>query len=143
MCEHKNLRTVGDRLFCKDCKQELPLEFLLNQCKPEEPAVVAADAVAIEPAVDVIPTEDIIAAVNAEEPAEVIEEVTEEPEEPAEELLEDKIAEEIENQEEPVQEAPHGEQETGGNAPVSEEPANDTPKKKPAKTGRKTAKKGA
>ena len=40
MCEHKNLRTVGDRLFCKDCKQELPLEFLLNQCKPEEPAEV-------------------------------------------------------------------------------------------------------
>ena len=78
MCEHKNLRTVGDRLFCKDCKQELPLEFLLNQCKPEEPA----------------------------------------------------------------QEAPQGEQETGVNAPVSEEPANDTPKKKPAKTGRKTAKKG-
>ena len=28
MCEHKNLRTVGDRLFCKDCKKELPLEFL-------------------------------------------------------------------------------------------------------------------
>ena len=108
MCEHKNLRTVGDRLFCKDCKQELPLEFLLNQCKPEEPA-------------------------------EVIEEGNLE----AEEILEDKIAEEIENQEEPAQEAPQGEQETGGNAPVSEEPANDTPKKKPAKTGRKTAKKGA
>ena len=32
MCEHKNLRTVGDRLFCKDCKEELPLEFLtLNE----------------------------------------------------------------------------------------------------------------
>lgn len=108
MCEHKNLRTVGDRLFCKDCKQELPLEFLLNQCKPEEPA-------------------------------EVIEEGNLE----AEEILEDKIAEEIENQEEPAQEAPQGEQEIGGNAPVSEEPANDTPKKKPAKTGRKTAKKGA
>lgn len=138
MCEHKNLRTVGDRLFCKDCKQELPLEFLLNQCKPEEPAVVAADAVAIEPAVDVIPAEDIVAAVNAEEPAEVIEEGNLE----AEEILEDKIAEEIENQEEPAQEAPQGEQETGWNAPVSEEPANDTPKKKPAKTGRKTAKKG-
>ena len=132
MCEHKNLRTVGDRLFCKDCKQELPLEFLLNQCKPEEPAVVAADAVAIEPAVDVIPAEDIIAAVNTEEPAEVIEEGNLE----AEEILEDKIAEEVENQEEPAQEAPQSEQETGGNAPVSEEPANDKPKKKPAKTGR-------
>ena len=98
MCEHKNLRTVGDRLFCKDCKQELPLEFLLNQCKPEEPAEVTAA--------------EIIAAVNGEEP------------------------------EEPEQEAPQCEQETGGNAPVNEEPANDTPKKKPAKTGRKTAKKG-
>ena len=59
MCEHKNLRTVGDRLFCKDCKQELPLEFLLNQCKPEEPA--------------------------AEEPSEVIEEGNLE----AEEILDD------------------------------------------------------
>ena len=103
MCEHKNLRTVGYRLFCKDCKQELPLEFLLNQCKPEEPA-------AEEPAE--VTAAEIIAAVNGEEP------------------------------EEPAQEAPQGEQETGGNAPVSEEPANDTPKKKPAKTGRKTAKKG-
>ena len=28
MCEHKNLRTVGHRLFCKDCGAELPLEFL-------------------------------------------------------------------------------------------------------------------
>lgn len=100
MCEHKNLRTVGDRLFCKDCKQELPLEFLLNQCKPEEPA-------AEEPAE--VTAAEIIAAVNGEEPE---------------------------------QEAPQGEQETGVNAPVSEEPANDTPKKKPAKTGRKTAKKG-
>ena len=78
MCEHKNLRTVGDRLFCKDCKEELPIEFLTGGNKPEEPA----------------------------------------------------------------KEAPQGEQETGGNAPVGGEPANDTPKKKPAKTGRKTAKKG-
>ena len=29
-CEHKNLRTVGDRLFCKDCKEELPIEFLIG-----------------------------------------------------------------------------------------------------------------
>ena len=41
MCEHKNLRTVGDRLFCKDCKTELPLEFLYKgqeeaPAKPEE-----------------------------------------------------------------------------------------------------------
>lgn len=29
MCEHGRLKTVGDRLFCKDCGQELPLEFLV------------------------------------------------------------------------------------------------------------------
>ena len=38
MCEHKNLRTVGDRLFCKDCKEELPLEFLTEGQKKEDPA---------------------------------------------------------------------------------------------------------
>jgi len=27
-CKHEHLRTVGDRLFCKDCDMELPLEFL-------------------------------------------------------------------------------------------------------------------
>ena len=37
MCEHKNLRTVGDRLFCKDCKEELPLEFLTEGQKKEVP----------------------------------------------------------------------------------------------------------
>lgn len=37
MCEHKNLRTVGDRLFCKDCKEELPLEFLTEGLKKEDP----------------------------------------------------------------------------------------------------------
>ena len=30
-CEHKNLRAVGDRLFCKDCKEELPIEFLIGE----------------------------------------------------------------------------------------------------------------
>ena len=34
MCEHKNLRTVNNRLFCMDCGAELPLEFLTR--KPEE-----------------------------------------------------------------------------------------------------------
>ena len=28
MCEHKNLKTVGHRLFCMDCGAELPIEFL-------------------------------------------------------------------------------------------------------------------
>lgn len=31
MCEHKNLKTVGHRLFCKDCGQELPIEFLTKK----------------------------------------------------------------------------------------------------------------
>lgn len=39
MCEHKNLRTVGDRLFCKDCKEELPLEFLTEGLKKKDPEV--------------------------------------------------------------------------------------------------------
>lgn len=29
-CNHERLRTVGDRLFCKDCGEELPLEYLTN-----------------------------------------------------------------------------------------------------------------
>lgn len=35
-CNHKNLRTVGDRLFCKDCGKELPLEYLVNGTKQAE-----------------------------------------------------------------------------------------------------------
>lgn len=30
MCKHERLRTVGDRLFCCDCNEELPLEFLMG-----------------------------------------------------------------------------------------------------------------
>lgn len=104
MCEHKNLRTVGDRLFCKDCKQELPLEFLTGIKNLELRDITPADIVADAPMV-------------------VMDEMP--------------VAADI------PQEAQQGEQDKGGNAPVSEEPANDTPKKKPAKTGRKTAKKGA
>ena len=29
-CKHERLRTVNDRLFCKDCGEELPLEYLTN-----------------------------------------------------------------------------------------------------------------
>ena len=28
-CKHERLRTVGDRVFCCDCNEELPLEFLM------------------------------------------------------------------------------------------------------------------
>ena len=34
-CKHEHLRTVGDRLFCKDCGEELPIEFLTGG-KPAE-----------------------------------------------------------------------------------------------------------
>ena len=37
MCEHKNLKTVNDQLFCKDCGQNLPMDFLTGtvESKPE------------------------------------------------------------------------------------------------------------
>ena len=39
-CKHEHLRTVGDRLFCKDCGDELPIEFLTEgsqEVQPEKP----------------------------------------------------------------------------------------------------------
>ena len=45
-CDHKRLRTVGDRVFCCECKEELPLEFLLSRNAPvkaENRANKAAD----------------------------------------------------------------------------------------------------
>ena len=43
MCEHEHLRTVGHRLFCKDCGTELPIEFLTAR-KPVKTASEAAPA---------------------------------------------------------------------------------------------------
>lgn len=37
MCEHERLRTVGDDVFCCNCGEKLPLEFLMNKGKPVEP----------------------------------------------------------------------------------------------------------
>lgn len=34
MCDHKRLKTVNNRLFCKDCGAELPLEFLTAKKEP-------------------------------------------------------------------------------------------------------------
>ena len=45
-CDHKRLRTVGYRVFCCECKEELPLEFLLSRNAPvkaENRANKAAD----------------------------------------------------------------------------------------------------
>ena len=36
MCDHGRLRTVGDRVFCCECGEELPLDFLINGKKPAE-----------------------------------------------------------------------------------------------------------
>lgn len=35
-CKHERLRTVGDRVFCVVCEEELPLDFLLNGTKQAE-----------------------------------------------------------------------------------------------------------
>lgn len=32
-CNHERLRTIGDRLFCKICGEELPLEYLTGAQK--------------------------------------------------------------------------------------------------------------
>ena len=41
-CRHEHLKAVGDRLFCKDCGKELPLEYLADgkkqAVKPAEEA---------------------------------------------------------------------------------------------------------
>ena len=53
-CEHKRLRTVGDRVFCCECNTELPLEFLASRNAPvkaENSAKNAAD----EPKADKAP----------------------------------------------------------------------------------------
>lgn len=55
-CKHEHLRTVNNRLFCKDCKKELPLEFLTGG-KPEEPAPVEEVPAEIPP-VEETPAED-------------------------------------------------------------------------------------
>lgn len=68
MCEHKNLRTVGDRLFCKDCKEELPLEFLTEGLKKEDP----------EAPIPENPEAEVPEVPEAEAPAEVSEPAQEE-----------------------------------------------------------------
>lgn len=38
MCEHKLLRAVGDRLFCKQCGKELDMSFLEGQKQAKNPS---------------------------------------------------------------------------------------------------------
>ena len=35
MCKHERLRTVGNDVFCCECGEQLPIEFLLNKGKKE------------------------------------------------------------------------------------------------------------
>ena len=39
MCKHERLRTVGHDVFCCECGEQLPLEFLLNKGKKQETPV--------------------------------------------------------------------------------------------------------
>ena len=36
-CNHERLRTVGDRVFCCECNEELPLEFLTAKNGKNQP----------------------------------------------------------------------------------------------------------
>ena len=47
-CKHEKLRTVGDRVFCCECKAELPLEFLMAKNKPVKDEKQAEKAVPVE-----------------------------------------------------------------------------------------------
>lgn len=44
-CNHERLRTVGNRLFCKICGEELPIEYLTGERKQatNTPAEVKTD----------------------------------------------------------------------------------------------------
>lgn len=58
MCEHERLRTVGDDVFCCICGEKLPLEFLMNKGKPEEPVPAEPDNVQTEPAEEPVNPEE-------------------------------------------------------------------------------------
>ena len=50
MCDHKRLRTEGDRVFCVDCGEELPLDFLYGI--PEEPPAADPDPESVDTQAD-------------------------------------------------------------------------------------------
>lgn len=49
-CKHERLRTVGDRVFCCDCKEELPLEFLTGNSGEKRAEKGPAEAKTDKPA---------------------------------------------------------------------------------------------
>lgn len=48
MCDHVHLKAVGDRIFCKDCGQEVGIAVLEAQNGPKKP--VTSDKPAKAPA---------------------------------------------------------------------------------------------
>ena len=46
--KHERLRTVGHRVFCCECKAELPMEFLMAKNKPVKAEEQAKKAVPVE-----------------------------------------------------------------------------------------------
>ena len=48
-CKHERLRTVGDRVFCCECKEELPLEFLTGNSGKKQAENQPADAKEAKP----------------------------------------------------------------------------------------------
>ena len=41
-CRHEKLRTVGEKLYCKDCGKELPMEYLTGGTKQAEKPIAEA-----------------------------------------------------------------------------------------------------
>lgn len=72
MCEHEKLKTIGDRLFCKICKQELPLEFLYGKKEEPDPdpPVTAENQIAVSDDPPVLTEDQIVSATDPTETAE-------------------------------------------------------------------------
>ena len=136
MCEHKNLKTVNDQLFCKDCGQNLPMDFLIKPVQ-EEPENLEAE----ETLEDKL-AEQITEEVQPEEPEVVFDDCTNALHETAE--AETPVEEPVEATAEPeeVTEAPQEDTEQVQNTPDDAQTGKSAPVKKERKTTRKTAKKG-
>ena len=42
-CKHEHLKAVGDVIYCTDCKEEIPIEFLMARNGAEKAEKPAAD----------------------------------------------------------------------------------------------------
>ena len=43
-CKHEHLKAVGDVIYCTDCKEEVPIEFLMARNGTEQAEKPAAEA---------------------------------------------------------------------------------------------------